>query len=195
MNINEKEKNFCWSLILIVAFLVTGISFWNYKNKIENIIWKLKSTLLEYKYEVSDWEERKKCELNTEGVVLPDSLQNIIDNNCVLRLHDGICMSCFAENLSRLLEIARKDTISILILGNYMYKSSFKEDIKLIGGECFDSMNLLTLSIIPADSLEQPYLFDVDVNGKIQNVFFVSKDKYELGNSYLNSIANKRNGK
>lgn len=185
---NTDKKYLFLVLASIVVLLITGVSFLNYKNKIENTIWKLKSTLLEYKFELSDWEERKLYELNTEGVLLPDSLRNTLNKYTILRLHDGICMSCFAENLSRLIEVTKKDSIPILVLGNYIYKSALREDLKSIGGENLIFLSLPTLSIVPADSLGQPYLFDVDVNGKIQHVFFVSKDKYNLTNSYLKSI-------
>mgnify|MGYP003311457856 CR=1 FL=1 len=195
LNMNTDKKYLCLVLISIVVLVITGLCFWNYKRITENSIWKLKSTLLEYKFELSDWEERKLYELKTEGVLLPDSLLDTMVKYSILRLHDGICMSCFADNLSQLIKFVQKDSIPILILGNYMYKSAFKEDLRIIGGDNFKLLNLPSLSIMPADSLEQPYLFEVGVDGKIQNVFFINKDKYELANSYLKSIINKRNDK
>ena len=195
LNMNTDKKYLCLVLVSIVVLIITGLCFWNYKRITEKLIWELKSTLLEYKFELSDWEERKLYELKTEGVVLPDSLLDTINNHAVLRLHDGICMSCFADNLSRLIKLVQKDSIPVIILGNYMYKSSLKEDLRIIGGDKCKLLNFPSFRIVPADSLEQPYLFEVGVNGKIQNVFFINKDKYEFGNSYLKSIINKRNDK
>ena len=175
---------------MIIISLVIVIQTSVIKYKLEDQVWKLNSAFLENKFRLSDITENQLLALNTEGFSLSDSIRKIIpDNACVLRLHTGVCLSCHAENLLRLKKMLdSQKKIKLFVLGSYSFEATLKEELSAINCRNVEFVNISTLEIIPADESGQPYLFVLNENGLINNLFFCQKAEYDSLEGFLHSI-------
>lgn len=130
------------------------------RNSFENKLWIQNSALLETKFELADIIEKEKMRLSTNGIKLPDSITvRLPSNSFILRMHNNVCLSCYAEILIKLQDKLSSENKELFILGSYSFDSILQEEISIIKGENVTSTNIPNLQIMPADSLEQPYLF------------------------------------
>ena len=107
-----------------------------------------------------------------------------------------MCLSCYAENLSKLVQrVIEMDSLELLILGSYTYNSALKDELSVISSANLNFINFPSLVIMPADSLSQPYLFVLDERKMINNLFFFQKEDMESVDKYLHNLLRLRNGK
>lgn len=184
-------------IILFITIVLAGYTIYIVKERSEDKVWKLHSTLLEARYRLFDMKEKQLYKLETEGLLLPDSVkEKITPNTCVVRLHNDMCLSCYAENLSKLVQrVIEMDSLELLILGSYTYNSALKDELSVISSANLNFINFPSLVIMPADSLGQPYLFVLDERKMINNLFFFQKEDMESVDKYLHNLLRLRNGK
>lgn len=177
-------------LASIIFIIIVGYGAFRVRHDLEKIIWQLKSALLEEKFKVSNLEEIQLYTLNTEGAVLPDTIVKYIPEGvCILRLHDGICLSCYAENLSRLeSHIDGSDGIRLFVLGSYNFTTQLKEELMGVDLNQVKFVNLPSCKVLPADSIGCPYLFTINKEGVIMNLHFFQKENFSLTSRYFQAI-------
>lgn len=171
-------------LFLIVLFLLIGYNTYKMKEQFEDKFWNLNSAFLEIKFALGDLKESQYSVWDTEGLLLPDSVRDLIPRGtCILRLHNNICLSCYAENLMRFENYV--DTL--FVVGSYSFNTIFENELSVFHKRHLKSINIPSLSIIPADSIERPYLFILNKNGAVDNVFFFEKGDFSSVNRYMQS--------
>lgn len=181
-----------WTFLIpiILVVIIGGYSVFQVRNNLENVIWKLKSSLLEERFKTADITECQVYSFNTEGRLLPDTVKKYIPQNaCILRLHNDICLGCYAENLSRLqLDLDTLKNVSLFVLGSYNFVSQLKKEMFAVNLQQVQFINLSSYRIFPADNLDRPYLFTINASGLIQNLYFFQKEDFLSTSKYLEGI-------
>lgn len=182
-------KNAVTFSILIVLSLVTiGYSYFQ-RDKFEDKLWIQNSNLLEARFALSDIKEKEKMAYLTDGVTLCDSVVSLVPSDVyILRLHEGVCMSCYANNVKMLAEVLDSIGKNLFVIGAYTFDSALKEELSFIQTSNIKSINIRELSIMPADSLEIPYIFHLTSQGKIDHLHFFEKHDFSLTRQYILSI-------
>ena len=156
--------------ILITIPLITAYYSYSQRKSFEDKLWNLNSNLL-------------------ETHIVTDSIRNKLPlHTFILRLHNGICLSCYAENIQLLYADLEKKGKDLFVLGSYTFDGGLKDEISIIQGKVPKSSNIPKLSIMPADSLGIPYVFLINENGQIKDLHFLLKKDYSLTSEYLKSI-------
>ncbi len=175
--------------ILIFFSLATIWYSYNQRKSFEEKLWTLKSNLLETRFELTDLKEKQRIGLSTNGIVISDSLKNKLpQQTLILRLHNGICLSCFVENIIMLKTELTKRGKGLFVLGSYTFDGGLKDEIAIIQDKILKSLNVPALQIMPADSLDFPYIFCVNEQGQIENLYFFSKKDFSPTLEYLKSM-------
>ncbi len=175
--------------ILITIPLITAYYSYSQRKSFEDKLWNLNSNLLETHIELSDLKEKQMICLSTNGALITDSIRNKLPlHTFILRLHNGICLSCYAENIQLLYADLEKKGKDLFVLGSYTFDGGLKDEISIIQGKVPKSSNIPKLSIMPADSLGIPYVFLINENGQIKDLHFLLKKDYSLTSEYLKSI-------
>lgn len=183
------KRNTIIYFALIIMTLSTIVVSILQRDGFENKLWTQNSVLLEAKFGLADLKEKEKIRLSTNGIKLPDSITiQLPSNTFILRMHSNVCLSCYAENLIKLQKLLSNKNKKLFVLGSYSFNSILEEEISIIKGENVASINIPNLQIIPADSLEQPYLFFLENHGKITHTHFFEKHEFELTQYYLEAI-------
>lgn len=180
-----------WELVIILLSLfVIVYCLFNLKQKYEDNIWNLQSALLEEQLKVVDIKDIQAYSLDSEGITLSDSIKrNIPKDVCILRLHDGICLSCYAENIQKFeAETHYFKNIRLFVLGSYNFISQLKTELKSMNIDNISFLNLPSSYILPADSIGRPYVFLLNENGRVNNLYFFQKNEFSSINKYLKAV-------
>lgn len=180
-----------WELtVIILSMGIIGFCFFYIRNKTEAKLWQLKSVLLEEQFKIAEFKDIQNYSLNSEGLILSDTIKKVLpDNVCVLRLHDGICLSCYAENLLLLeKKMNQVEDIRLFVLGSYNFTTQLKEELASVNMSKVKSINILAHDILPADSIGRPYLFFLNKKGMVKNLYFFQKEDYASIDVYLRAI-------
>lgn len=180
-----------WELtVIILSMGIIGFCFFYIRNKTEAKLWQLKSVLLEEQFKIAEFKDIQNYSLNSEGLILSDTIKKVLpDNVCVLRLHDGICLSCYAENLLLLeKKMNQVEDIRLFVLGSYNFTTQLKEELASVNMSKVKSINILAHDILPADSIGRPYLFFLNKKGMVKNLYFFQKEDYASIDLYLRAI-------
>lgn len=180
-----------WELtVIILSMGIIGFCFFYIRNKTEAKLWQLKSVLLEEQFKIAEFKDIQNYSLNSEGLILSDTIKKVLpDNVCVLRLHDGICLSCYAENLLLLeKKMNQVEDIRLFVLGSYNFTTQLKEELASVNMSKVKSINILDHDILPADSIGRPYLFFLNKKGMVKNLYFFQKEDYASIDVYLRAI-------
>ncbi len=174
---------------LIALTAITICFSYLHRSKFEDKLWAQNSNLLEMRFALNDIATKEKITFSTNGIVLSDSVVSLLPSDTyILRLHNGICMSCYAENLVKLKEMLDKTKKTLFILGSYTFDMVFRDEFSFIQNQNVSSINIPALKIMPADSLEIPYVFHLNTQGKIDHLHFFEKRDFSLTQQYLESI-------
>lgn len=139
------------------------------------------------RFELMDKNEKQQYTILSEGQTLPDNLK-LKENVCILRLHDGACLGCYAENIIRLFNILEAEKMEIFILGSYSTQKQFQAELSGITElNATNSLNIRGLTCLPADSLDCPYLFSI-TNNKSRNVFIFEKGNFDMIYEYIQML-------
>lgn len=175
--------------ILIIISLITVYYSYRQRKSFEDKLWILNSNLLETLIELSDLKEKQIIGLSTNGTLITDSIRKKLPlHTFILRLHNGICLSCYEENIKLLYADLEKKGKDLFVLESYTFDGGLKDEISIIKGKIPKSSNIPELSIMPADSLGIPYVFLINENGQIKDLHFLLKKDYSLTSEYLKSI-------
>lgn len=180
-----------WELtVIILSMGIIGFCFFYIRNKTEAKLWQLKSVLLEEQFKIAEFKDIQNYSLNSEGLILSDTIKKVLpDNVYVLRLHDGICLSCYAENLLLLeKKMNQVEDIRLFVLGSYNFTTQLKEELASVNMSKVKSINILDHDILPADSIGRPYLFFLNKKGMVKNLYFFQKEDYASIDLYLRAI-------
>lgn len=174
---------------LVLLSLVTVFYSYTQRRSLESKFWSLKNIIVETRYELNDIKEQQRICLATNGFIVHDSLRSKIPiHTLVLRLHNDICLSCYAENIQLLGSALEKMEQGLFILGSYSFDGSLRDEISIIKDSTLRTINIPALHIIPADSINVPYVFFINENGQLTNVHFFAKKDFSLTQEYLKSI-------
>lgn len=175
--------------VLIIVSLVTICYSYSQRKSYEEKLWAFSSNLLETRFALTDLKEKQSVALSTNGTIILDSLKHKLPlRTLILRLHNGICLSCYAENLLMLKTEIDKRTEELFVLGSYTFDRGLKDEIAMFQDEKLKSINVPALRIMPADSLDLPYVFCVNERGQIENLHFFVKKDFSPTLDYLKSI-------
>lgn len=174
--------------VLVFLSLVTVYHSYNQRKSFEEKLWILQSDLLETRFELTALKEEQSIGLSTNGTILSDSLRHVLPSQTlILRLHNGICLSCYTENILKLKNELAKKGKGLLVLGSYTFDGGLKDEIAAIQDKELKSLNMPALRIMPANSLDRPYVFYVNRQGQIEHLHFFSKKDFSLTSEYLQS--------
>lgn len=108
---------------------------------------------------------------------------------CVLRLHTGVCLSCYTDILLKLKGILdNRKIIKLFVLGSYSFETTLKEELSVINCENVDFINIPALEILLADEVGRPYLFVLNANNLMNNLYFCQKEEFVSLERFLYSV-------
>lgn len=182
-------KHKIFVLLTISAVLILIIFYWirTYKD-ISDTIWKLQSNLVEKETTISEIDEMQVCQLRSEHLNINKKIQEKIPKGSyIIRLHDGVCLDCYAECIIRLNKEVR-DNSKLFILGSYHFSATLKDIITSLKLDSIKSENIPDKYILPIDSCGKPYVFSIDNNGYTKHVFLFTKKNYRTIKDYVNLL-------
>lgn len=195
MSLNDK-KFVIVSVVFAVFFICLTIWFYTLKDKMTEVVDKLTQDLVEQKMELADASASRALALDSENRFLGiDVEKSFLDSiTFVLRLHDDICLGCYVENLISLRKKLGDDSggINLLVLGSYNFLSQLKDILIELDMQNFKYINVADRHILPADSLRMPYLFVLNKNKMVQQVYVLLKKDPDSIDRYLLSIKRKQ---
>lgn len=181
------------SSILFVSITILGLIFYclETNKRIKNEIWNLHSAIVEKETAISDIQEILSYQIKSEHKYLNDSIQaSIPKSTYIIRLHESVCLSCYAGSLIHLKKELKNDT-QLFIFGSYHFETILKDVMESIGFKFIKYCNHPNQDILPVDSLSRPYVFSIDETGHTRNVFILPKDDLQLIKEYIDLM--KRN--
>lgn len=187
-------KGTIFFVVLIILTIITICFSYRQRSKLEDKLWTINSNLLETRFELDDMRAKTIVCYSTNGVTLPDSIASLLsDSVYILRLHNNICMSCYAEHLIRLKEKLNMTKQQLYVLGSYIYDDALRDEISILTDSNLRVINIPALEIMPADSMEIPYIFLLNPRNKLEYVHFFEKHDFTITEEYLKSNLRMRN--
>ena len=182
------------SVILIVTSLVY---FLNYKRlsernlaKIELKYWEISSMHNEVMYHNVMLREAYQNQLIVQDIELPKAVcDSVLGSFFILRLTETFCMSCHEKSIQLINDhFSKKKSPQLLVLGSFTSDYSFKNELSYLKS-AKGGINIPNLNLSPIDSINTPYIFNIDSSGKIQRFCFLLKGEEETLNIFLNKVA------
>lgn len=196
MNSSKNIKIICG---ICVCVIISSLCFyaWKTQTKVRTTLLELHEEYNDSRFRLMDLKEKQYYSLLSEAYLLPEELDLFfVESGCLLRLHEGVCLGCYAESLARFLELMKMKNMSLGIWGAYATERQFRSELSNVVK--LDSLKIINLKkdiSLPADSLNQPYLFIKEGN-RTSRVFVIEKDDYKSIEQYvemLSRILNKIN--
>ena len=176
---------------LMVMAIATSVIVYAYmeQTKVEKALVALQANYSNTRFELLDKQEEQRYVLKTEGESIADSLVSLLpENTCILRIHNGGCLSCYAQNVIHLYQLVKDLDIPFAVLGTYSTRRQFKgETAGLIPTDSVFNVNVDCYGFLPADSIDKPYLFVIR-NGEARQVYILNKNGSETLKLYVKSL-------
>lgn len=188
----NSNKNFNTIIFSIAVFILAGVIVLVYaeQDDIEKTLFDLQAKLSNTRFGLMDKQDEQQYTIKTEGFPIADSIAAALpDKSCILRIHDGGCLACYAKNFIEFYRIAKESKFKVFILGSYSTIDQFKAE--MAGFMPMDSVqyaNMRIYGFLPADSIDKPYIFTKGANNRAERVYIFNKYEYQTLNLYLNSL-------
>lgn len=173
-----------------IAFLLLCVYVWDTHEKVRSTLFELQTKYTNTRSQLLDTKEILYYTIISSRENISNDLYEVLPQNvCILRLHDVACMGCYAENVIRFSQKMRKDSLPFFILSTYSNEKQLNSDLSgIISLDSVNHFNINQYGILPADSINRPYLFIRDSNDKIQNVYIFEKGEYGMLDKYINAL-------
>lgn len=181
-------------IIFTIVLTVSCVVYYcvDTNKNISEKMWGLYSELVERETIISDMQEIQSYQIKSECRNLGRDIRYKLPSNLyIVRLHDDICLDCYAECLVRLKNELKDDT-KLFILGSYHFSTTFKDILMSLNLDSVKYENIPDTFILPADSINRPYVFSLDEYGCTHNVFIFSRKEYDTIKEYVNLIKRKK---
>jgi hypothetical protein len=182
-----KKNIIHWGIIAVCVICIIGLNYkrWLQSRTIDaySQILSIERNFIEIEDQLRDLRNREMLTLQSIGVKIP-KINNRQTNNepkIYLRLHQGICMSCYINSIIEIYS-SLSESFPVLIVGSYQYQSAYDDilrDSKLTDKDHLNEVSILNR--IPADSADAPYVFTIDESGGIGNILFLDKSILDQG--------------
>lgn len=188
MNSNSL-KNLLLGILLFITMVLLCMYIKHTQVKMKNVLFTMQKENNNCQFELFDKKEANYYSLASEMHPVPEMLNFLSNKNvCVLRIHDGTCLGCYAENLIRFSKLMNEKNIDFFVLGSYSTNRQFYSEIfNILKVDSLNSINSRGLVCLPADSLNRPYLFIKD-KGIAHHVYVFEKGEYNNINQYINML-------
>lgn len=160
----------------VIGYLSYGV--YNSYKALNRKIYEIEYEVIQYREVVKQNDSQRMAALQLENTVIDPSVirNDSIEPDVILRLHEGICMACYFNNVKFLIDCLDKKGKKILILGNYPNEAVFNKVLRDLGSSPkIQVINDKRYHNSRADDVKAPYLFRIAENNKIKNAFFIDK--------------------
>lgn len=178
-------------VLIVGGVYLSYISFMKYK-ELDDKIFSVEYELIQCRELLNDNNAAIHAGLKSNYTIL--SFSEIPHDGfvrLVLRLHEGMCLTCHSASLKYLVQKLLERQISLTIVGSYASTDVFERELKRIGGIEFERLNNNSLRSVVADEQNRPYLFLLSPQGQISDVFFLTKKDTLLINEYIRMVEKK----
>lgn len=188
------NSNKIFKIAVVLGSAILFFLLWAYiqgtHKKVKGSLFALQTKYTNTRLQLLEAKETLYYTVVSERNNISDDLHKVLPKDiCILRLHDVACMGCYAENITKFSQKMKENNSPFFVLSSYHNKKQLFADLS--GIITLDSTNYLNINqygILPADSINRPYLFIRNGNNTIQDVYIFEKGEYELLDKYINTL-------
>lgn len=157
------------------------------QKKVKQTLYEIQREYNNSRHDLLDMKEVRHYVLASEEYPTPREL-NPKQDVCILRIHDGACLSCYTDNLIYFFKEMDANKLDFFVLGSYSTFKQFQAELTGIASvDTLNSMNRFDLFCLPADTLNKPYLF-MNKRGKAQHVYAFEKGEVGTISQYIQML-------
>lgn len=188
MSLN-RTRNIIIGIVLLMMILGLCVYVKYTLEKVRKVLFVTQTEYENCRFTLLENQEAQSYAIKSEFYPISNEVLKLLkEKMCILRIHDGACLGCYAENLLRFTKEMRRRGLNLLVLGTYSTNRQFQSELSdIIVLDSLNSVNVKELYCSPVDSLGCPYLF-INDSGRIRNVYVFEKGEYNSIIQYVDFL-------